>query len=183
MKNENRCKKHRHFCIVALFFSLPTETNRGADHRPVSHTNALCALFRRRTGIHTKGQIFPFFCRCCGKERKAGVTLLYSLWRECEHRIRLVAERPRPAFCGVALQLSRRAEALNPLTFFEKKVSKETLKQKGASIFEKQENEYTHQRGTPRRHTPQGRASGYDLHRLRDKILPWQTDRGHRRTG
>ena len=81
MKNENRCKKHRHFCIVALFFSLPTETNRGAAP-PVSHTNALCALFRRRTGIHTKGQIFPFFCRCCGKERKVGVTLLYSLFGE-----------------------------------------------------------------------------------------------------
>lgn len=73
MKNENRCKKHRHFCIVALFFPLPTETNRGADHRPVSHTNALCALFRGRTGKHTKGQIFPFFCRCCGNERKAGL--------------------------------------------------------------------------------------------------------------
>ena len=43
---------------------------------------ALCALFRRRTGIHTKGQIFPFFCRCCRKDRKAGVTLLYSLFGE-----------------------------------------------------------------------------------------------------
>ena len=82
MKNENRCKKHRHFCIVALFFPLPTETNRDADHRPVSHTNALCALYRGRTGKHTAGQIFPFFCRCCGKERKAGVTLLYSLFGE-----------------------------------------------------------------------------------------------------
>ena len=82
MKNENRSKKHRHFCIVALFFPLPTETNRGTDHRPVSHTNALCALFRGRTGIHTKGQIFPFFCRGCGKKRKAGVTLLYSLFGE-----------------------------------------------------------------------------------------------------
>lgn len=82
MKNENRCKKHRHFCIVALFFSLQRETERGADHRPVSHTNALCALFRGRTEKHTAGQYFPFFCRCCEKKGKAGVTLLYSLFGE-----------------------------------------------------------------------------------------------------
>ena len=62
--------------------------------------------FSKTDWVYTKGQIFPFFCRCCGKERKAGVTLL---------RVRLVAEHPRPAFCGVALQLSRRAEALHPL--------------------------------------------------------------------
>ena len=84
MKNENRCKKHRHFCIVALFFPLPTETNRGTDHRPVSHTNALCALFlpwlRERTESGSYASVL-------------------SLWRECEHRIRLVAEHPRPAFC------------------------------------------------------------------------------------
>lgn len=127
MKNENRCKKHRHFCIVALFFPLPTETNRGADHRPVSHTNALSALFRGRTGKHTAEQIFPFFAVVLEKEGKRGYASVLSLWRECEHRIRLVAEHPRPTFCGVALQLSRRAEALHPLTFFGKKVSKETL--------------------------------------------------------
>ena len=172
------CKKHRHFCIVALFFPLPTETNRGADHRPVSHTNALCALFRRRTGIHTKGQYFPFFAVVLEKEGKRGLRFCtLSLERV---RASHSTGRGTPAPC---LLLTRRAEALHPLTFFGKKVSKETLKQKGASIFEKQENEYTHQRGTPRCHTPQGRASGYDLHRLRDKSLPRQTDRGHRRTG
>lgn len=85
---------------------------KGAEHRPLSHTNALCAVFIAGTGKHPTEQIFPSFCRCFGNTEKARATLLYSLfgesanamlalslWRECEHRIRLVAERPRPAFC------------------------------------------------------------------------------------
>ena len=132
MKNEKRCKKHRHFCIVALFFSLPKETKQGAECRPVSHTNALCAPFGMPSGKHTSEQIFPLFCRRIEKVEKTGVTLLYSLSGESAS-IAFDWSRNTRALPYA----TRRAEALHPLTFFEKKVSKETFKQKGASIFEK----------------------------------------------
>lgn len=151
---------------------------KDADHRHLSHTNALCAVFVAGTGKHPTEQIFPSFCRCFGNTEKARATLLYSLFGESAS---IAFDWSRNA--RALPSATRRAEALHPLlTFFEKKVSQETLEQKGASIFEKQEDEYTHQRGKPRRHTPQGRASGYDLHRLRDKSLPRQTDRCHRRS-
>ena len=170
--------------LLPCSFLCRGKRNRGAEHRPVSHKNALCALFRGRTGKHTAGQYFPFFCRCFRKRGKAGVTLLYSLFGESASIAFDWSRNTRALpFAELPCNSLGWAEALHPLTFFEKKVSKETLKQKGASIFEKQENEYTHQRGTPRRHTPQGRASGYDLHRLRDQSLSRQTDHRHRRTG
>lgn len=100
MKNEKRYKKHRHFCIVALFFSLPKEMEQGADHRPVSRTNALCALFKMTDGeTHRRANIPPFLPLFRKKRKSGGYASVLSLWRECEHRIRLVAERLRPAFC------------------------------------------------------------------------------------
>lgn len=108
---------------------------KGAEHRPLSHTNALCAVFIAGTGKHPAEQIFPFFCRCFGNTEKARATLLYSLFGESAS---IAFDWSRNA--RALPSATRRAEALHPLlTFFEKKVSQETLEQKGASIFEKQE--------------------------------------------
>lgn len=73
---------------------------KDADHRHLSHTNALCAVFIVMTGKHTTEQIFSPFLPLFQKYGEGeGYAFVLSLWRECEHRIRLVAERPRPAFC------------------------------------------------------------------------------------
>ena len=55
---------------------------KDADHRHLSHTNALCAVFIAGTGKHPTEQIFPSFCRCFGNTEKARATLLYSLFGE-----------------------------------------------------------------------------------------------------
>ena len=44
---------------------------KDAEHRPLSHTNALCAVFIAWTGKHPTEQIFPFLCRCFGNTEKA----------------------------------------------------------------------------------------------------------------
>lgn len=107
---------------------------KDADHRHLSHTNALCAVFIAGTGKHPTEQIFPSFCRCFGNTEKARATLLYSLFGESAS---IAFDWSRNA--RALPSATRRAEALHPLlTFFEKKVSQETLEQKGASIFEKQ---------------------------------------------
>ena len=48
---------------------------KDADHRHLSHTNALCAVFIAGTGKHPTEQIFPFFCRCFGNTEKARAML------------------------------------------------------------------------------------------------------------
>lgn len=100
MKNKNRCKKHRHFCIVALFFSLLRETEQGHRSPPCEpHKRPVCP-FPRTDGETHRRAIFPLFLPLLRKrEKSGGYASVLSLWRECEHRIRLVAEHPRPAFC------------------------------------------------------------------------------------
>lgn len=79
---KNAAKSIDTSALLPCSFLCHRGETQGADHRPVSHTNALCALFGERTGKHTEGQIFPFFYRCFGKREKAGVPLLYSLFGE-----------------------------------------------------------------------------------------------------
>lgn len=83
---------------------------KGADHRHLSHTNALCAVFIVKTGKHTTEQIFPLFCRSFGKRGKAGVTLPYSLFGESAS-IAFDWSRNIRALPSA----TRRAEALHPL--------------------------------------------------------------------
>lgn len=91
---------------------------KGAEHRPLIHTNALCAVFIAGTGKHPTEQIFPFFCRCFGNTEKARATLLYSLFGESAS---IAFDWSRNA--RALPSATRRAEALHPLlTFFEKKV-------------------------------------------------------------
>lgn len=98
---------------------------KDADHRHLSHTNALCAVFIAGTGKHPTEQIFPSFCRCFGNTEKARATLLYSLFGESAS---IAFDWSRNA--RALPSATRRAEALHPLlTFFEKKVSQETLEQ------------------------------------------------------
>lgn len=95
---------------------------KDAEHRPLSHTNALCAVFIAWTGKHPTEQIFPSFCRCFGNTEKARATLLYSLFGESAS---IAFDWSRNA--RALPSATRRAEALHPLlTFFEKKVGLRT---------------------------------------------------------
>ena len=87
---------------------------KDAEHRPLSHTNALCAVFIAWTGKHPTEQIFPSFCRCFGNTEKARATLLYSLFGESASKyspfsavVSEIRRRRGLRFCTLSLERVR----------------------------------------------------------------------------
>lgn len=114
-------KSHLHCCIV-LFLPYTAlilkKKKRGEvyahpkQERPTDH--AVFGRFQPQNGRQTArtgtapqakklppcGEICPRFRRENTKPNTAGSYRLCTLlWGECEHRIRLVTAKPRPAFC------------------------------------------------------------------------------------